>query len=206
MLILNDVIELACRDHLDTHGKPLLEINPVSAFVSRKIPNLGGTEERTASFLESSQIRRWALAVESESESQTAKDFLFLLLFTGLPVRTAADLKWKDVDHDECCLKINGSWCVPLHPWLMKRFDRRQEIALGREFVFATKKDVPYNVPQTIKSRIQKTCGVAFDSNTISKTFGHVGATLGFDTKDLLKTEDIRLIMETIFRLLKFKP
>ena len=195
LFILGEVFDFAKREFRNAEGLPIITSNPAATLISERL-NLQ-TEKVCQSHLQPKQIRKWFLAVESESESQAAKDYLMFLLFTGVKTAEAADLKWFGINYDDNSILLNRR-TITLHPWLAERFLRRQELALGREYVFASKADRQYRLPDTIRSRIQKKCGITFDSLTVSKTFHMIASTLGFDTVN--GADEYKLVQDAIFR------
>jgi len=126
--------------------------NPVNILSSKK-RKAWYQVERRRTLLKNSELPAWFRAVES-LENPIMRDYLLLLLFTGLRRGEAASLKWRQVDFQEGCFTVvdtkNGDpHTLPLSNFLYSLLAERKE-GLQTELAKAT---AALNDPMTAKEQ-----------------------------------------------------
>jgi len=113
-----------------------------------------------------------------ELESQVARDYLLLLLFTGLRRREAAALTWPDVDPKAKVLRITASMTkarrkldLPLTDFVHDLLTARR--ALGKtEFVFpANSRSKHIEEPKFHLAQVAKATGIRVSAHDLRRTF-----------------------------------
>src|SRR5437764_4643478 len=88
-------------DYRDSTGEPIIPDNPVRRLSAKRLWN---RIERRTRYVEQEQLRDWWNAVQSfknkpqYSSREVLRDYLLLLLFTGLRRNEALCLRWDNVD------------------------------------------------------------------------------------------------------------
>jgi len=140
MRLLRAIMNHAIDNYLDEYGNEIIKVNPVRGLKFYKI-------SRRQMYIKEHQLSAWYKAVDSLhdgylfSPASTARDYLLVLLFTGLRREEAACLKWEDVDLKDRSLTIrntkNGNdHTLPLPDYLYDLFRKRKEVAMSK-YVFA---------------------------------------------------------------------
>lgn len=97
-------------------------------------------DKRRRSYIKPYELPAWWKSVQN-LENDTIRDFLTLLLFTGLRKGEAERIKWSDVDFDDATLTIpqtkNGDPLIlPLSKFLLQLFQRRYQRYNTQKYVF----------------------------------------------------------------------
>lgn len=165
-----------------TDDKPLLSENPVDVLSENRLWRRVNKRQRV---IKKHQLRpfweaAWKIKNDSLSQDrETIRDFLLLLLFTGLRLGEARDLTWKYIDLDEGTLTISDpknhmTHVLPLSDYLITFFRHRKEQTGQSEWVFpATQKKGLAPVMEfrkTIRS-ICETSGVEFTPHDLRRSF-----------------------------------
>lgn len=124
-------------------GKPLLEENPVSAGLRWR---WYGTNVRTG-IIPDHKLSEFYQAVMKQP-NKSARDFIFLLLFTGLRRNEVATLKWTDIDFEKLTLSISPGFnkskrehILPLTDILSAILKSRKLTGVDSNFVFPGRPD-----------------------------------------------------------------
>ena len=165
-----------------TDEKPLLSENPVDTLSEN---NLWRRVNKRQRVIKKHQLRAfWEAAWQIKNDvlsqdRETIRDFVLLLLFTGLRLGEARDLTWKYIDLDEGTLTISDpknhmTHVLPLSDYLITFFHHRKEQTGQSEWVFpATQKKGMAPVMEfrkTIRS-ICETSGVEFTPHDLRRSF-----------------------------------
>ena len=94
MRFLRSLINFTAGQYEDVDGKPLVKENPVSVISQTKT---WYRVERQQTIIKNHELAPWFEAVESLS-GNLVKDYLKILLFTGLRRQEAMKLRWDQVD------------------------------------------------------------------------------------------------------------
>ena len=127
MRFLRSVINFAMDQYEDSKGNPIIRENPVRRLSKTRAWYRVG---RRQTVLQPHQLKDWYQAV-NQLDNQTIKDFLIVLLFTGLRRREAEQLRWDDIDFKAKTLTIpdtknNEPLTLPLSKFLFDLFQKRK--------------------------------------------------------------------------------
>ena len=162
-----------------------LLINHANALYDLEIKNPVGhlskvkawfPEKRRTNYIKPHQLPAWWTAVHG-LESDTARDFLITLLFTGLRKGEAERLRWQDVDFDERTITINQTkngdvLTLPLSNYLYQLMQRRFQQYNWSEFVFpGTGKDGHLTEPKKSIYAVTRETGITFTCHDLRRTF-----------------------------------
>jgi integrase len=172
MRVLRLLINYASMRFDDGTGKPVVAVNPVKRLGQARLWN---DVERRQTMLRLEDMPAWYESLGGISE--VGRDYLLLVLLTGLRRREASALKWDDVD----LLKTrtltvldtkNGTdHVLPLSTQLLDLLERRRAATEG-QFVFPGKKAGTCLVePKTLTQAVAKACGVRTSVHDLRRTF-----------------------------------
>lgn len=179
MRLLRALINFARAEYRDEQDHPFLTENPVSRIShTRRWYRI----ERRTSILRPHQLKAWmdavmALRKENPNEqAELARDYLLLVLFTGLRREEASRLAWANVDLVGRLINIpdtkNGTTHVlPLSDFLVALLAYRKEQATA-PFVFGGTGKHGYLVnPFKQIVRVRKASGIQFTLHDLRRTF-----------------------------------
>ena len=141
MRVLRALYNFAKQEYEDKNGKPLFTDNPVEKLSHQKLWN---KIERRSGVLKPHQLKPWLNAVNKLSSQtdygSTLRDYLILILFTGLRRSEAAGLKWANVDFKSKTLfvpitKNRKSHTLPLSDYLLQLLKARKKTKVN-DYVF----------------------------------------------------------------------
>ena len=182
MRVLRAVFTFAVGNYFDEQGKPLLTDNPVKVLSHTKA---WYSESRRSTIITPSQLPAWYKAVmmldkEQSAKATVIKDYLLLLLFTGLRKQEAATLKWSQVDFNNNTITIyitknKEQHVIPTVSYVKDLLQNRYNTAKVRSkntFVFAgeSKKGHITNM-QKYLDRISNGSEVTFILHDLRRTF-----------------------------------
>lgn len=148
-------------------------VNPVSYLTHVKA---WYREDRRRTYIKPNELKPWWKAV-SALENDTYRDFLMLLLFTGLRRGEAAQLKWEDVDMQARAFTIpetknNDPLTLPMSGFLYDLFDRRMKKYGNYAFVFpGPGKTGHLAEPKKGIYKVIEHCGIQFTCHDLRRTF-----------------------------------
>ena len=171
MRVLRAVFNHAIYKFEDDQGHPILEINPVD----RLNRNRAWFEvKRRQTLIKPHQLSDWYEGVQQINE--TTRDYLLLLLLTGLRRSEATGLTWEQIDFTDCTLTVtdtkNGRpHTLPLTdrllPLLLRRHEERQS-----EWVFPScYGNGPLTEPRTAVDKVGQLSEVKFTLHDLRRTF-----------------------------------
>lgn len=170
MRILRALLFYASASYEDEEGKSLIQENPVRRLSQMRAWN---RIKRRETFIRSHQLKNWYSAV-AELEDDV-RDYIMVLLLTGLRKSEASNLKWADIDFNEKTLiardtKNYQDHMLPLSNYLysilLNRWQKR-----GDAFVFMrTRKGRIMGYVEAIEEVIEKS-GVEFTLHDLRRTF-----------------------------------
>lgn len=136
MRILRALFTYAKITYEDPNGDPIISNNPVTRLSQARIWN---KQTRRQSVIKSHELSAWCKAVMG-LENKTVRDYLLLLLFTGLRKNEAAELLWENVDLTGATLLIpdpknRQPHMLPLTPFLKEMLKKRWD-GRANEYVF----------------------------------------------------------------------
>lgn len=180
MRYLRAVLAFAMERYRDDHGRPVLDENPVQRLSRTRA---WFPETRKRSVIKPHQLRPWVQAV-MQLESETARDFLMVLLLTGLRRREAAKLTWNQVDLEGRTLTIADTKAgrphtLPLSDYLVELFTKRKASAGHNTHVFPSAGGAShYREPKGAMERVTRLSGVRFMLHDLRRTFVTVAESL----------------------------
>lgn len=138
MHILGTLLNFAAANY-EIDGKPIILVNPIKRLSNNR---RWYPEQRRQTIIPDHKLPAWYNAVMS-LRHETVRDYLLLLLFTGLRRNEAATLTWSDIDFDSRVLVIRATIAkngkehrLPLSDFLFDLLQRRHTERGNSEFVF----------------------------------------------------------------------
>ena len=191
MRVLRAVFTFASGNYFDENGKPLLTDNPVKVLSHTKA---WYSESRRSTVITPAQLPVWYKAVmmldteqTSITKATTIKDYLLLLLFTGLRKQEAATLKWSQVSFDNSTIVIHitknkEQHVIPMSNYVKNLLQSRYNTANMRSkntFVFTgeSRKGYITNMQKYI-DKIANNSSVAFTLHDLRRSFITVAESL----------------------------
>ena len=163
------------------HQAALSKRQRTGLFQSNPFAEVDPVEERArTACVESAELPAWFEAVATLG-SETTRDYLHVLLFTGLRRREAAALRWSDVNLRRRTLTVtdtkNGEpLTLPLSTYLHELLTRRQRTADdGAEWVFpSTGASGHIEEVKTATRRVAELTGIEASPHALRRTFSNV--------------------------------
>ena len=163
-------------------GLPLLRDNPVDVLSENRLWRKVNKRTRV---IKKHQLPKlwaalWSLKNDSRSQNrETIRDFLLLMLFTGLRLGEARDLRWRDVDLDEGTLTIadpknHQEHVLPLSDYLVRFLKQRKTQAGDSEWVFPASRNQGVAPVMEFRKTISGVCeesGVIFTPHDLRRSF-----------------------------------
>lgn len=181
-------------------GFTLLDANPVDTLSHRKAWN---TVKRRRTFIPPHKLGLWLDAVASLSETPEyepgtgrhhqklkngtmQRDFLMLVLLTGLRLNEAKGLCWRDVDMEGRTLTIrdpknHDDHTLPMGDYLADLLKRRHEVS-GTEYVFSNEAGHRLHNLRYALARIEQHAGIHATCHDLRRTFATIAESMGLST------------------------
>jgi integrase len=189
MRVLRAVLNYAMVEYEDENGNPVVTYNPTDRL-SKKRQWFRIDRRRTV--IRSHELGAWvkaAFSLDSESRSsiRTIRDYLLLLLFTGLRRTEAAMLQWKHIDFEAHTIALidtkNGEdHVLPMTKFLEAMLKARlpnMPAALSEQYVFPGCAGSMYLVePRKQMAHVTKATGIKFTLHDLRRTFITVAESL----------------------------
>ena len=185
------------KHEAEAEGITLLGTNPVDTLSHRKAWN---TVRRRNGYIPPHKLGEWLDAVASlpnQTEmrledgmilsrlknGEMQRDFLRLILLTGLRLNEARGLRWDDVDLHGRTLTVrdpkNGyDHTLPIGEWLVKILEKRSRIS-GREYVFSDEAGHRIHNLRYAFERIELLTGLKITAHDLRRTFATIAESLG---------------------------
>ncbi len=194
MRVLRAIYNHAMSKYEDENGQSVIAFNPVDRLNQVRAwykitPRQGLIKEH--------QINDWYQATLLVNNG-TMRDYLHLLIFTGLRRSEAARLTWEDIDFKARTLTVNETknhlvHSLPLSDYLYvllrRRFEERSSV-----FVFPGESESGYLVePRAAMRKVIKISGITFILHDLRRTFITIAEQLdipGYALKQLLNHKD----------------
>jgi len=172
MRILRAVFNHSLQRYQDASGKPFLVANPVDVLSHQRA---WYKVERRQSLIKDHQLKAWYDAT-MQLNTQTTRDYLHLVLLTGLRRTEAATLTWDQIDFKEKTLTITETKNSRIH---RLPFSDAIEALLAQRhkeksspFVFPSDAERGHlSEPRTAIARVTKLSGVTFTLHDLRRTF-----------------------------------
>lgn len=172
MRVLRAVLTYASVAYKKADGKPLITENPVRRLSQTRAWN---RVPRRQTVVKSHQLANWYAAVSSVN-NPVVKDYLLLLLFTGLRKSEAASLSWKNVDMTGKTLTVldtknRQDHMLPLSDYLQEILrnrwqDRKNEFVFPGESGRSYLKDCDAHI-----KKVSEDSGAIFTLHDLRRTF-----------------------------------
>jgi integrase len=194
MRVLRAVFNFAAGKYADERGQSPFAANPVKVLSETKA---WARVDRRRSVIKPHELSDWYRAVQCLG-SATVRDYLLLLIFTGLRREEAARLRWQDVDLRGRTLTVADTksgrpHTLPLSEFVRALLAARQESAKS-EFVFPGEGRSGHLInPGKGKERVIEASGVPFTLHDLRRTFITIAESLdipGYALKRMLNHAD----------------
>ncbi len=180
MRVLKLLLNFAMANYETSDGKPLISYNPVSTLTINKQWHRIGWRQ---GIIPDHKLADWYEAVRCDTNG-IVRDYLLVVLLTGLRRSEAASLRWADIDFDSRTLKIDAERTknhrvhrLPLTPFLLDLFHKRFH-SRHSEFVFPGRIGGITQFSDALK-RIRQKCGCAFTIHDLRRTYLTMAERLG---------------------------
>jgi len=170
--VLRALFNHAHNKYEDASGNPLIPVNPVDRLSQNRA---WYKIERRQTLIKPHQLAPWYDAT-LQLNNETTRDYLHLLLLTGLRRSEASTLQWDRVDFEAGTLTIleTKNHCIhtlPLSDALTTLLERRYEYR-SSPYVFPSDSERGYLVePRTAVERVAKLSEVPFTLHDLRRTF-----------------------------------
>ena len=157
----------------DVARNPPLPANPV---IGLSTLNEWFKEDPRTNTIKPAQLKIWLAAV-GRLANDVQRDYLLLLLFTGLRRNEAAAIKWEDVDFEEASLRIpitknKKPLDLPLSTYLIALLTARKARYGDKGWVFPAKSTSGHiEEPRAALDRVAAECGVAVSVHDLRRSF-----------------------------------
>jgi integrase len=173
MRFLRSLINFAAGQYENGDGKPLIKDNPVSIITQTKT---WYRVERRQTIIKNHDLASWFEAVDLLN-GDLVKDYLKVLLFTGLRRQEAMKLRWDQVDLKAKTLTIidtknRNPLTLPLGPFILKLLKARKSIATDSPFVFPGSGKTGHLVESKYQTaQVTKESGIKFCLHDLRRVF-----------------------------------
>lgn len=173
MRVLRALFNHAMHKYEDRKGERLIRINPVDRLSQNRA---WYADKRRQTIIKPHQLAAWYQGV-SQLNQGVSRDYLLLLLFTGLRRSEAAALRWQDIDFKDrtliCPDTKNGQpHTLPLSVFLEQLLERRRADTKGTwVFPSPVKHGKHLTEPREAITRVCELSGVTFTLHDLRRTF-----------------------------------
>lgn len=186
MRFLRSLMNFAAGRYEDAQGQPIIADNPTKRLSQARA---WYRVSRRQTIIKRHELAPWFKAVLNQTNDansdkrETIRDYLLLLILTGLRREEAASLKWENVDLVERTLTVEDTknhedHTLPLSDYLMALLKRRQKVAFNG-YVFGSDGSRGYiNEPRWVMAHVIEESGVSFTLHDLRRTFITVAESL----------------------------
>jgi integrase len=173
MRFLRSLINFAAGQYENGDGKPLIKDNPVSIITQTKT---WYRVERRQTIIKNHDLSSWFEAVDSLN-GDLVKDYLKVLLLTGLRRQEAMKLRWDQIDLKAKTLTITDTknrkpLTLPFGPFILKLLKDRKQDATDSPFVFPGTGKTGHLVESKYQTaQVTKESGVKFCLHDLRRVF-----------------------------------
>lgn len=194
MRVLRAIFNHAMHKYEDAQGNPIITVNPVDRISQTRA---WYTIKPRENYIKPHQLKDWYEATLLLN-NETTRDYLYLLLFTGLRRGEASRLMWKDVDFKDRTLTIletknHQTHTLPLSHFLYVLLEERKSYSES-DYVFPSRAKCGYlTEPRTAVTKVCENSGVTFALHDLRRTFSTYAESLdisGYALKRLLNHKD----------------
>jgi integrase len=172
MRVLRALFNFAAGQYEDAAGRSLITENPVKRLSQARS---WYRVERRQTFIKSHELAAWSQGVMN-LQNETLRDYLFLMVFTGLRRQEAAQLQWNQVDLKDKTLKIldtknRESHTLPLSDYLHNLLVQRKQASIN-DYVFPGSGKGGYIIePRKQMAKVIEATGIHFTVHDLRRTF-----------------------------------
>lgn len=188
MRLLRALFNFAAGQYEDIQGRSLITENPVKRLSQTRA---WYRVERRQSFIKSHELAAWHKGI-MQLQNETLRDYLLLILFTGLRRQEAAKLKWGHIDLKAKTLTIfdtknHQDHVLPLSNYLYELLKQRKQNTVN-DYVFSGTGKNGYLVePRKQMAKATKLSGVKFTVHDLRRTFITIAESLDIAAYSLKK-------------------
>jgi len=187
MRVLRALMEYAHGKYEDQNGDPIILHNPVKRLTHVKA---WYKETRRSTYIKSTEIKPWYEAVTTMPDwsgsptPELIRDYLLLVLFTGLRRNEASGLVWDQIDLKHNLLTVldtkNGHpHVLPLSSYLVDLLKQRKKLTKKSKYVFPSGESSHLIDPKKSVANVREKSGVHFTIHDLRRTFITVAESLG---------------------------
>lgn len=172
MRVLRALFNFAAGQYEDAQGKSLITENPVKRLSQTRA---WYRVERRQTFIKNHELSAWYSGVQKLANT-TLRDYLLLLLLTGLRRQEAATLRWEQIDLKAGTLIITNTknhelHTLPLSDYLYTLLSIRKQNAVN-DYVFPGSGTGGYLIePRKQMGKVTESSGVHFTIHDLRRTF-----------------------------------
>lgn len=186
MKALSSIFKYAMGQYENEQGEPIILHNPVARLnhIKAWFP-----EQRKQTYIKPAEMKKWFEAVSTlpdwnnSPNNSIVRDYLLVVLFTGLRRREADRIKWEHINFEERTLYIpitkNGHpHTLPLSNFLFDLFESRKDN--NSEYIFQGSGSTGHLAePKRVIKRASEHSGIAFTLHDLRRTFLTVAESIG---------------------------
>lgn len=174
LTLVRALFNFAAGHYEDTQGRPLVMDNPIKRLSQTRA---WYKIERRKTYIKQHELAIWFTSILQLTD-ETMRDYLLLVLFTGLRKNEAAQIKWQQIDFNAKTLtlgdtKNNNAHVLPLSDYLSQLLQKRHDHKTGA-FVFPGRAGVRHVTdPNKAKGKasIMEATGINFTVHDLRRTF-----------------------------------
>lgn len=172
MRVLRALFNFAAGQYEDAEGRSLIQENPVKRLSQTRA---WYRIERRQTFIKSHELAVWYEALD-QLQNRTLRDYLLLILLSGLRRQEAATLKWEQIDLAAKTMKVldtknHEPHTLPLSDFLYELLQQRKQTQTN-EYVFNGTGAAGHIIePRKQMAHVIKATGVHFTVHDLRRTF-----------------------------------
>lgn len=172
MRILRALFNFAAGQYEDAKGNSLIPENPVKRLSQTRA---WYRVERRQTYIKPHELKAWYAGLQI-TQNEVLRDYLLLILLTGLRRQEAATLKWSDVDLTAKTFtlgktKNNETHTLPLSDFLYDLMVNRKKNQMN-DYVFPGTGAAGHIIePRKLMTHVTKASGVHFTVHDLRRTF-----------------------------------
>jgi integrase len=172
MRVLRALFNFAAGQYEDSQGRSLITDNPVRRLSQTRA---WYRVERRQTFIKSHELADWRTGVQKLT-NETLRDYLLLILFTGLRRQEAAKLQWKQIDLKAKTLividtKNREPHTLPLSDYLYNLFAARKQNSTSNYVFPGTGADGHIIEPRKQMAKVIADTKIQFTVHDLRRTF-----------------------------------
>ena len=170
--VLRALFNFAAGQYEDAHGHSLITDNPVKRLSQTRA---WYRIERRQTFIQAHELAPWYQGVQ-ELDNKTLRDYLLLIIFTGLRRQEAAKLRWEQVNLKAKTFTITDTknreaHTLPLSDFLYELLNNRKKDS-NSEYVFSGTGIGGYIIePRKQMAKVISKSGISFTVHDLRRTF-----------------------------------